>query len=506
MAVLSFLLLAISGAVCTEQLRPAMDALRQNKPAQAAAILEPLRDTCSQSSSFHELLGLTNELTGHPDAAEAELTKAISMEPNSQRLLTELGVTYLRNRKAADAAKALNEAARLDPSNLTISKYRIAAYVQLSDWRRVSALFREMGAENNPAVLKDPMLTVWFARALIETNRAELLHRLLPPDQHAMPPPVLFSLGTLLAQHRYYQQAITYLQCIPEQSADEAVYFNLGLAYSHVQKIEKARQNYFKAIDRRPQHIEAYFHIGLDYASAGNPRFAIPWLMQAHTFAPKRPDITYALVEQLIALDYGDTAQEILNGAGQTSASNPLLLVADGDLKQRQGKTDTAIGLYQRALGIKADLAPALVAMARAEAAQGKLQDAEARLRQVTSADPSNIPALAQLGLLEARQERWDSAVQLLNRAWSEDRSNPEIALALARAYRRLGRPADALATLTSVKAGQQDSAVFHIELAQTFHQLHREPDARVERNVASRLETQSHSALHFENPKTYVY
>ncbi len=491
---------------CTEQLAPAMNVLRQNEPAQALAILEPLRDTCSQSSSFHELLGLANELTGHPDTAEGELTKAISLEPNAPRLLTELGVTYLRNRKAVEAAKVLNEAARLDPSNPTISKYRIAAYVQLDDWRRAVALFREMGAESNPGILKDPMLMLWFARALIETNRAELLERLLPPHQHAMPPPVLFSLGTLLAQHRRYQQAITYLECIPEQSADDAVYFNLGLAYSHLQKVGQARQNYFKAIDRRPQHIEAYFHVGLDYASAGNSRFAIPWLMQAHTFAPKRPDITYALAEQLIALDYADTAQKVLNDAEETEASNPFLLVADGDLKQSQRQPAAAIALYQRALASKSDFAPALVAMARAEAAQGNLQDAGTRLRQVTSVDPSNIPALAQLGLIESRQQHWDSALQLLARVWGEDRSNPEIALALARVYRRLGRPADALTTLAAIKTAQQGSAAFHIELAQTYRLLHRESDARMERDTASRLETQVHSALHFESPKIYVY
>lgn len=506
MVVLSFFLLAVSGAGCAEQLGPAMDALRQNEPAQAAAVLEPLRDTCSQTSSFHELLGLASELTGHPDTAEVELTKAVSLDPNTPRLLAELGVTYLRNRKAAEGAKALDQASRFDPSNLTISKYRIAAYVQLGAWQRASLLFREMGAERDPGVLKDPMLIVWFAQALVETNRAALLERLLSPHQHAMPAPVLFSLGTLLAQHRRYQQAITYLECIPEESADDAVYFNLGLAYSHLQKLEQARENYFKAIDRHPQHVEAYFHIGLDYASAGNARFAIPWLMQAHEFAPKQPDITYALIEQLIALDYADTAEKILDDAGQTDASNPFVLVAGGDLKQRQGKADAAIVLYQRALRLKPGFAPALVAIARAEAAQGKLQEAETRLRHVTSADPSNIPALAQLGLLEAQQERWDSAIQLLNRAWSEDRSNPEIALALARAYRHLGRPADALAALTSVKTEQQGSAAFHIELAQTFHQLHRNPDAQRERDMASRLETEAHSALHFESPKTYVY
>jgi tetratricopeptide (TPR) repeat protein len=350
------------------------------------------------------------------------------------------------------------------------------------------------------------MLIVWFARALVETNRAELVDRLLPPDQSAMPPAVLFSLGTLLAQHRHYQLAITYLERIPEQSADDAVYFNLGLAYSHLQKILQARQNYFQAIDRHPQHVEAYFHVGLDYASAGNSRFAIPWLMRAHEFAPKRSDITYALAEQLIALDYADTAQRVLQAAMQEDAGNPLLLAADGDLKQREGQTAAALALYQRALGLQENLAPALVGMARVEATQGKLQDAEARLRRVISADPADSAASAQLGLLEAKQEHWESALQLLNRAWDEDRSNPEIALARARAYRRLGRPADALAALTSVQAQQQGSAAFHIELAQAFHQLHRDQDAQKERATASRLEMQTHSSLHFENPKTYVY
>ena len=127
----------------------------------------------------------------------------------------------------------------------------------------------------------------------------------------------------MFAKHGEYQRAIKYFRQIPSESADDAVYFNIGLAYSHLHQFEEARKLYFQAIDQHPQYVEAYFRVGLDLAASGDSRKAIPWLFRAREFAPGRADIAYALTEQLVSLQYLDTARQIATEALETSPLIP---------------------------------------------------------------------------------------------------------------------------------------------------------------------------------------
>jgi tetratricopeptide (TPR) repeat protein len=99
-------------AACGEDLNPVTLALQQNDPAKALALLNPLRSECGQASEFYELLGLANELSGNAPGAEEALRTAVSLDPKSPRVLTELGATYLRNGKPTEAAKVLDQAPR----------------------------------------------------------------------------------------------------------------------------------------------------------------------------------------------------------------------------------------------------------------------------------------------------------------------------------------------------------------------------------------------------------
>jgi len=205
-----FLILLLSlGAACGEDLKPVTLALQQHDPAKALALLNPLRSECAQSSEFYELLGLASELSGSTPGAENALRTAVSLEPKSPRLLTELGATYLRHGKPIEAATILDQALALDPSNVATMKYAIGAAVQSRSWQRAAGLFQQIGAEKNPAALQqEPILVLWFAQTLIETNRNDQIDSLLSPGQRLMPPGLLFSLGTLFAQQRMYKRAV----------------------------------------------------------------------------------------------------------------------------------------------------------------------------------------------------------------------------------------------------------------------------------------------------------
>ena len=397
MVVLPILLLSVVAA-CEGDLKPAILALQQNDAAKAMAILNGVQSQCAQSSAFYELLGVANELAGRTTAAEEALRTAVSLDSGSSRLLTELGATYLRNGKTTEAAKALDKALALDPDNPETLKYAIGAAVRSQDWPRADSLFQQVGGKNPAVLQQEPILILWFAQTLIATNQRDRIDPLLTPLRKFMPPNLLFSLGTLLAQAGMYPQAIDYLRQVPPQNADDALYFNLGLSYSHLQKFADARECYFQAIDKHAGHADAYLHVGLDYASDGDAGMAIPWLLRAHSFAPARPDITYAFAEQLIALEYFDTAKDVLADALESHPNDALLLVAEGDLKRSRGDAAGAIESCQKALAEQPGLAAALICVARAEIHEGQESEAKASLKAALAAHPQDSSANGELG------------------------------------------------------------------------------------------------------------
>lgn len=501
------ILLFTAVAGCDDGVKAAVAALKQNNPGEALRVLEPLRSRCTQTSAFYEVLGLANELAGNKTSGEESLRMAVRLESKSPRLLTELGATLWKNGKPAEASNPLNQALALDPSNPVTLEYAIGAAVGSRNWPRAAELFDKLNIEKDSRLLQqEPTLILWLAETLVETKQGDRLETLLTPYRPSMPPGLVFSLGTLLAQHAMYKQAVEYFALIPAETADDALYFNLGLCYSHLRLFDDARRSYFEAIDKHPDHVDAYFHVGLDYVASGKPRMGLPWLYKARSLAPGRPDIAFALAGQLTTLEYFDSAKEVLERAEELSPDHPTLLAAEGDLRQAEGDASGAGVSYQKALAISPGLPAALVGLARADVTKGKEAEARSLLNTVLAHDPDDPVANGELGLLEAGAERWDAALKPLERGWEQNRSNPAIGLKLARAYQEKQRPEDALKVLKSIGPQMEDSASFHFQLAQVYTLLHRPAEAQTQRNAFSELQSNNQNVLRFDNPHTYVH
>jgi Flp pilus assembly protein TadD len=499
------LLTAVAG--CDDGVKTAIIALQQNNPAQALTLLEPLRAGCTRSSAFYEVLGLANELSDNKTAAEEALRMAIRLDDTSPRLWTELGATLLKNAKPVEASKPLDEALKLDPSNPVTLKYAIGAAVGSRNWPRSAELFGKLNIESENRLLEqEPILILWLAQTLLETKQSARLDTLLAAHRTSMPTGLLFSLGTLFAQHARYKEAIEYFNLVPPEAADDALYFNLGLCYSHLQQFDNARRSYFAAIDKHPNHVNAYFHVGLDYVANGSPRMGVPWIYKAQSLAPGRPDIAYALAGQLIALEYFGSAEEVLARASESAPRDPLLMAAEGDLKRAQGDTAGAATSYQKALTENPGLPAALVGLARIDLETGNETKARSLLKAALARDPDDPVANGEIGLFEARAGNWTAALRHLERAWEQNHSNPTIALELARAYQQKARPEDALRLLQSIGPEMEDSAAFHFQLMQIYTLLHRTADAALQRNAFSELQASSENVLRFDNPHTYVH
>ena len=357
----------------------------------------------------------------------------------------------------------------------------------------------------SPERTHDPTLLLWYAQALIESHQTVRLSAFLAAKGRVLTTPLLFSLGTLFAKHGDYDQAIHYLQQIPSAAADDAVYFNLALAHSHLRRFDEARKYYFLAIDKHPDHVEAYFRVGLDYAASGDTRKAIPWLFRAKDLAPGRPDIAYALTEQLLALEYFDSAEQVIEAGFAANPQNPMLTAAKGDLLRLQGDAG-ASALYESALKLEPRLASAQLGLALIEKSHGHNAEALKRLSEALSASPENPAVLAELGALEVEDADWRAAYSHLSKAWSLDPSVPDLGVHLARAMRNSGRPNEALHLLQPLAQTLRDSPALHSELAQIYRALGRPADAEAEFSQISALRARSSNALRFEAAKTYVH
>ena len=357
----------------------------------------------------------------------------------------------------------------------------------------------------NPQLSNDPKLILWFVQALVESNQAPRLVAFLNGKPRVLSPPVLFSVGMLLAKHRDYALAIKYLNQIPASLADDAVCFNLGLAHSHLRQFEDARKCYFQAIDKHPDHIEAYFRVGVDYAASGDLRKALPWVFRAHNLAPARPDICYALTGQLLALKYLDTAAQVAAEALVANPRDPLLMVANGDVRLARGNASEAAGFYQNALTQDPTLPAALLGLARVEEAQGKFGEARKNLLQALHMDPENSAASAELGSIEMQDGNWPDAYSHLSQAWSLDESRLNVALQLAQVLHHLMRDFDALHLLQPLAPAMHDSSAFHSELMQIYTRLGRTADAHLESIQVAALQSKAADAIRFEDPKAYV-
>lgn len=367
-----------------------------------------------------------------------------------------------------------------------------------------------MGAlEGNGAaaqrLLQDPPFFLFFAAASMSSGKFAQVNDTVDRNVARIPPPLLFSLAGLYARAEHYREVVSLLTRIPAAQADEAVYFNLGLAYSNLHRFDDARRSYFVAIDKRPGYAEAYLHVGIDFAENNQPRLAVPWLYRARDLMPGSVKVDYPLAQQLIRLHYFDTANDVLSKALTSDPNQPLLITAMGDLELARGNYAKAHKLYTNALTSAPTLPPALLGMGRCAKAEGKNDEAGKYFQQVLSADHNNPAANAEQGLMELNDGNLQVAVGYLERSWEFSHSNIAVGVALSRLYRQRNQPMQSLKTLQMLAPEQSNSIELHLELSRVYTALHRPRQAQAELETVKDLQSQKTASLHFEDPGTYV-
>lgn len=294
-------------------------------------------------------------------------------------------------------------------------------------------------------------------------------HTRIPQDSAAAELNNLLANAQAALDRKDYATAATaYQSYLDKKPDDAAVHFQLGYAFTALQKLDDAKIQYQKAIDLNPKMAEAYLNLGLTLLNS-DPITAIAPLQKAAELLPHQPRPQYALgvayernKQPLQAIDAYRAAEKLDDQDPETHLALGRLLLnghrpADAEpefravLAKQKDSTQAQLGLAQSLAAQKKSDAAAqelqayLALTPNDRAAQfdqasllfnaGKLDESLAALDRAAAAAPEALPALKLRALIYMQKGQFSDAVAVLVKAVALAPKDPDLLAELGHAY-----------------------------------------------------------------------
>ena len=472
---------------CASSLDRGKDLLGQRQFSQAENLLVDAAKECPKVAEIFETLGLAYDFDGRPTNAQAAYRRAISIDPRKAEFHNNLAASLLRSEQQDAAMIEFRKAIGVDPANKTANLNLATLQIANKDFASALRFLQAAHVERS----QDPLALYQLTQAYFGVGDKQAAHETarrlgkLPN----LEPAVHFSLGLLSAEHEDYGLAVQQFSAIPEADRDAAADVNLGMAYSELRRFQEARGAYDEALRRDPSNPDAYLHIGLDSAAAGNDEAAVDWITQAYSKAPDRPDVAEALARQLIRVGNFERAQELLDSAMAAHSGEPALREIQGDLLRREGHLEEAVEAYRQALALQPRRVSARIGLASAYERLRQSDQATNELENAVRLDPHNAEAKAQLGHLAIEAGRQDAASEWTKQALALDPNNLTANEDRAMLLERAGKHEDAQTILRKLARLEPKNPRIHYLLGRVLLQLQRTEEAQAEFDLSKKLE-----------------
>jgi Flp pilus assembly protein TadD len=286
------------------------------------------------------------------------------------------------------------------------------------------------------------------------------------------------TLNNLLAQaqaamdRKDYEAAVqSYQEYLSKKPDDATVHYDLGYAYTAMQKPAEAKTEYEKAISFDPKMAAAYQNLGLTLLTS-DPSAAVAPLQKAAELLPKDARTKWLLGTALemngkltLAIDQYEAAKKLDDKDPDTRASLGHALLSADRPSEAESEYRAALALHPEgaALGqAHMGLAKALIARKKIEEAAtelaaylesrpddanarlehagelaelGKNEDALAELDRATAGAPENLRALKLRVQIAFQRKHYDDAIPALQKAIAIAPQDADLAAQLGHAY-----------------------------------------------------------------------
>ena len=238
--------------------------VRMGKWSEAASVLGPLALARPNSYVVAYLNALALENSQHSKEAEAEVRRALALDPRSTDAYTLLGITLSSEGRFDEAISKLSRAVEIDPNSFDAELYLGRSRYARSDTAGATAALRKAVS-------------------------------LRPGDSEAR-----FYLGTVLEVAGDSDGATQqYLELQRVSPNDPRGYVGLGGILGKAGKNEDALLQLRKARELDPANFETNLALGRLLAKTGNLEESIRYLEEAATQSPQSPEVHYHLALSL---------------------------------------------------------------------------------------------------------------------------------------------------------------------------------------------------------------
>jgi tetratricopeptide (TPR) repeat protein len=473
--------------------------------------------------------GLNAMQSGDLTAARAAFTRVTKLAPQIAPGHAALGSVLLALNDLPAAARELETAHRLDPSDLATDLNLGRTELALNQPRQAVATFQLVLNAANPIAFS-PDETIAYAAALAATNQlpqamATLQQAVTDTPNNA---PLADALGTAIAQSGDLQQSITpFTRAVnldptftpaqlhlaaallalnrPEDALPPATLaaqalpddflaqLQLGRALSGVHRDAEALDHLHRAaaLATPQQPADARYSLALALQASGDPKSAIPLFASALSSPSLTTAIGPALTNYALAqVLTGDAAAAIpLYTQALAAGPDSATLREDfGAAYLQKAELDPAIAQFRAGLALEPQSAHLHYDLGLALKLQDNLTAAIPEFERAAELDPTLPDPAFTLGVIAMQQGRYSDAIANLRRATALQPENGDAWALLGGVLKDSGDAPAAIAALTRAIQLQPDQPSLHIQLAALEAQAGRTTDAAADRKIAADL------------------
>ena len=306
-------------------------------------------------------------------------------------------------------------------------------------------------------------------------------HKLAEPEESV--PPELLQAESALDKKDFASAEGLLQQVVAHDARNYRAWFDLGFAYTGLDRRDEAIAAFRKSIAAKPNVFESNLNLGLMLADNKDPE-AADYLRAATRLKPashadENMGRAWMALGRVLARRSSAEALDAFVHASSLQPQNPEPHLESARILAEHDDAPAAEREYRLAAKLDPRSPEPVSGLADLYLKSNRLELAESTLRQYLQLDPQNGPAHVVLARVLEKQGKSEEAVAELERGLQLAPQDPKLARELAFAYANAGKYQQAEALLRPLVAGNGNDAELRYALGSALMHQHKYAEAQ---------------------------